>query len=838
MSQRIRLPKYTAVQRLLRLARWARHEEALRDFLWIVNPDFDLTALPIVCENVLEIIDAAKAAWKKGYRSDWGLDDWVPALEWITQANKSLAGTVGGRFSVGFGDQGRNPVMGAMEKHSVHGALCNSHPHKHRSESFRLLQAHLLVARVVLYRRHLQAGVGVMPTDAEPLQRFARPQEAARAVRRFSEDPLLRVIDRLPVQRPPAQFVTNLYGIMLRQNEAIRRLASLRIFLEKAFLDREQETRKRRGGGAAWSGHWIDGGKTDFEWRNIDFDGEGEFAQDQGGNNVGNRATLRRTNRVTLTRPQMNDFLDVDDYPFEDEDEEEGYSAGHEGRAFAREPGDFHAASSAWANHVEMANQMFPWSYGNLIPSELRSLLVNRPASLPSEDAWDQSYRVRLELHALVQVMFWTSSSLERACGIRYLGFPGVPREADLALTPGTDSSLPHWRIRPRLPRCRRPQLLNTWGMDRLREDFLDLPDVASGSHLLLRWIQLQGKPKREGKPKRGQGGRVFRKSVKWYRKHLRELLAEVSSDSRLTTSAISNFMMQRIRLRAKGELTATAIITGRNIPLANVRLFYACRSVKRLQEIYAAEAGLIRKQLEAGYEIPEIVSQTVEETFIGHRQCPSVKAVREAVAGLLKAMEDASPRRTDEQSARYHNLFTLYTIWMFSYCTGVRGVRTPYLADAEIDPVSGFSTITDKDGGIGYKTRVVWVPEELRRQMWFYKDFMARSPKVFEAGEKPCFFVDKKMWPKEVRPRTLAPIMHEFLPFPVNIHRRFIFSELLDRGCPHEVVSAWMGHWHRGEEPWHSFSSFSFLEYRNLLRKYLGKLLFEELRFRPVRAW
>jgi integrase len=797
-----------------------------------VNPDSDLTALPIVCENVVEIIGAAKAAWKENFSSDWQLDSWVSALEWVTQESTSLAGPVGGRFSVGFGKGNRNPVMGAMEKHSVYGALCNSHPDKQRSRRFRLLQAHLLVARVVLYRRHLDAGAGVMPTDAELLQDKARPQEAARAVRRFSEDPLLAVIDKLPVHLPPIQFTTRIAAISLKQNEAIRRLASLKVLLEKAFLNREQESRQRSGGSEEGSGRWIDGGKTDFQWRIVDLDEDGDSAQDEAGNVHSSPVTLHRTNRVKLTRPEMNDLLDADDYPFEDQDEEEACSTAHKDRAFSRNPGDFQAASSAWANHIEMANQMFPWSYGSLISSELRPLLVDQPASLSSVRAWDKPNLERLELLALVQVMFWTASSMERACEIRYLGIPGAPKGSELAFVPAVNSAPPYWRVRPELPRCRRPQSLDTRGMDRLREDFLDLPDIAAGSRLLLELNRLKGIPGPE------QRGRIFRKPPGWYRKGLEKLLAAVSSDPRLTKAAIANFLMQRIRIRARGELTATAMITGRNIPLANVRLFYACRSVKKLQEIYATEASLIRQQLEPGYKIPGIASKAGEDSFIGNRQCPSVTAVREAVAALLKAIKEASPRRTDEQSSRYHNLFTLYTIWMFSYCTGVRGIRTPYLAESEIDPVTGLSTITDKDGGIGYKTRVVWVPEQLHRQMELYKDFVSRSPKVFQAGKWPCFFVNEKMQPREVRPQTLTPIMHEFLPFPVNIHRRFVSSELLDRGCPHEVVSAWMGHWHRGEEPWHAFSSFSFVEYRDLLKKYLGQLLFVELGFRPVHAW
>ena len=76
--------------------------------------------------------------------------------------------------------------------------------------------------------------------------------------------------------------------------------------------------------------------------------------------------------------------------------------------------------------------------------------------------------------------------------------------------------------------------------------------------------------------------------------------------------------------------------------------------------------------------------------------------------------------------------------------------------------------------------------------------------------------------------------LMQDFLPFPVNIHRRFVSSELLDAGCPPEIVSAWMGHWHRGEEPWGKFSSFSFHDYVSVLESFLDPLI-EYLGFRAL---
>ena len=101
---------------------------------------------------------------------------------------------------------------------------------------------------------------------------------------------------------------------------------------------------------------------------------------------------------------------------------------------------------------------------------------------------------------------------------------------------------------------------------------------------------------------------------------------------------------------------------------------------------------------------------------------------------------------------------------------------------------------------------------------MKFYKDFIACAPHLPRDRKLPCFFLDEDLKPVEVRPKTLVPIMQDFLPFPVNIHRRFVSSELLDAGCPPEIVSAWMGHWHRGEEPWGKFSSFSFHDYVSVL--------------------
>ena len=52
--------------------------------------------------------------------------------------------------------------------------------------------------------------------------------------------------------------------------------------------------------------------------------------------------------------------------------------------------------------------------------------------------------------------------------------------------------------------------------------------------------------------------------------------------------------------------------------------------------------------------------------------------------------------RKKDE--LRFHNLYTLYTVWQFSFSTACRAIQTPYLHTSKIDIVSGIGTLSDKD--------------------------------------------------------------------------------------------------------------------------------------------
>jgi hypothetical protein len=381
--------------------------------------------------------------------------------------------------------------------------------------------------------------------------------------------------------------------------------------------------------------------------------------------------------------------------------------------------------------------------------------------------------------------------------------------------------------------------------MDRERIDYLRLPDVADGSFLVHAFLEQKARMRASDELHHGKtnavsnpSSRVFRHPLAWYRKQLRLLFESVDPDTRMTEGRLSRFLFSRVLEASGGDLSAAAIITGNDIPLSRVKLFYACPSVSRLQTLYTDVAiGVQEACLRALEKEPpprEKVIVETGDTYIGNRLCPARSAVRQAIRKLQEEIQCTWQMANYDEHRRHHNLLTLYTLLMFSYTTGVRGISTPYLNLSEIDPELRLGTLTDKDSGVGYKTRLIRVTPMLLKQMEFYKDFIACAPHLPQDRKLPCFFLDEELKPVEVRPKTLVPIMQDFLPFPVNIHRRFVSSELLDAGCPPEIVSAWMGHWHRGEEPWGKFSSFSFHDYVSVLESFLDPLI-EYLGFRAL---
>jgi integrase len=834
-----------------------------RKFLWEINAPSHLRALFLVCTNVQQILLSAEQTWKVSLNK-WNLEPWRVFLTWILPRDNLLS-AIGGAWSDVFDPQEHPMKDFGIERYSVYAAMCNSHPEKDCQLLFQLLQAHLLVAHVSLMQNPEHTTLEQWESYAgkkDLLLKIANPEPAARAVRLIFGDPknksLLQKLE-LPLQSPPDLFLKKLGSAHLNETERDT-FADIRVFFEKAFEGRTQITRRMFAGeSSGWGARVGTAGAVIVEYEADLNDPDDE------GSTRGKHATV---NRAKLTEAEYDELLESDDCPLENEEEEETDLNVFDEPGFNKDPGAYHEASRAQANHVEMANQFFRWSYGSLVPAELYHLIIELPAAmmlLLTRQPLTQKVLDDLEVLALVQVMFWTSSPLELAQSLKVFGPTTTDKEkdVDLAFSPGSESEDPKWQIRAPLPEYAKQQLIVPEGTSRQITELLELPDVVRGSLLVQEYLNQRSMPisgsGRDGAsdvqqsrefeaPKKTEGtsANVFCREESWYKQEVKLLLkghpqgsqpAELSV-SRLTEGKLANAMLERIFVESKGNWTATAIIAGRKLQLARVRLFYACPQVCRLQLLYEkATVGVDRElrmipiapHIEIKYRQAKLDSG---KQYIGNRVCPTLKAVKDAVSLLRKEIEDFTKPKNKAESDRYHNLCTLYTIWMFSYCTGVRGIKTPYLSLSEIDTEQCLAVLTDKDRGLGYKAKRVWVPRALQTQMEAYKNFISRPSQVSDSEDKPCFFEPLRAM---VKPSTQVPIMKYFLPYPVNIHRRFISSELLDRGCPPEIVSAWMGHWHRGEEPWAKFSSFSYSEYSRVLETYLLKGILKELKFEPI---
>ncbi len=826
-------------------------EPALRRFLWEINAHWQLVALPIVADNVREMLELAQENWDLDL-VDWGLESWPKVLDWIAENKSELAAEAGGGFASGFSAKGEHPVMGeGMLRHSVYATLCNSHVNPRWMETYRLLQAHLLLAKITVTRQHTSCAEYESYADLPALlEEKANPYQGALAVRLISEDwnaVLLRNLEE-KVRLPPLGFLGDLVSVVPSAAGDINRYQHLVTFLSKAFHQSVQKKHGHpKGGGSDSRRKRFHGGRTDFWLAAQSTDVSLEDEDDKRNTRRGHHST---TVRIRHKGVQAEERLDIDDCPGEDEEDEDLDSTDFEDTDFQRSPGSFHEVSAAEAMQVQMANQNFPWSYGALTINEIVPLIWQRSqqmANILANSVLTSEQLEELEILALAQVMFWTSSSVAQARGLKVLHRTTSGRNAMLSLLPKTGSQIAQWRIRSPLPNYRRQQAEVPMGMDRARIDYLHLPDVVDGSFLVQAFVQRETRFQANEKlQKHGEtvasnpSPRVFRRPLAWYRKQFQSLVGRLDSNTRLTESRLSRFLFSRILAASGGDLSATAIVTGNDVPLSRVKLFYACPSVSRLQTLYADVVIGVQDELlravEQGPRERTGRSANVDDTYIGNRLCPTRIAVRQAIRKLQAEIQRTWQPATNQEHQRHHNLLTLYTLWMFAYTTGVRGVRTPYLDLSEIDPEFRLGTLTDKDSGVGYKTRLVWMTPMLLEQMRLYKDFASRTPQAHRTRHLPCFFLDEGLKPVEVRPRTLAPMMREFLPFPVNIHRRFVSSELLDAGCPSEIVSAWMGHWHRGEEPWGKFSSFSFHEYGRVLESFLCPLL-ADLGFRAIQG-
>jgi hypothetical protein len=296
----------------------------------------------------------------------------------------------------------------------------------------------------------------------------------------------------------------------------------------------------------------------------------------------------------------------------------------------------------------------------------------------------------------------------------------------------------------------------------------------------------------------------------------------------------------------------SAALITRTDHYLASVRRHYVTPKIRDLQEIYStATKSLSRELAIAGYTLAYSSNRDLEGSggTVGSPICPTMRTVQKAIWDVQQDIIGASSRSWNYPDSEFivrHNLYTFYTVVLtFGIAVLARGIRTPYLHSSQIDwdhekeEGTGLAVITDKDSGSGYKSRLVWLPPLVLKQMRFYESYLSEMAKRtgldLPTRNIPCYFLSKDRKAEVVRPGTMEPILKDYLPFAANAGRHFGCTVLRERGLDCLFIDALMGHWWRGEEPWGIFSGFSFAKYRGELQRFLPDFLETELGLKPI---
>lgn len=828
---------------------------ALQRLFWKIWAHSDLIAFPRVAASLREIGVLAKKMWNEQLDA-FGIERWSSLSVWLEQHLPLIVSEIDIDQRAEQVAAGKNPVLWlGVGLNAVYAMLCDTHVLQEHRERYRLLQGHVLFAfslalgaqsSLETYQEVCRASRDHGQEESEQ-DRAAKeeplPQSCSRvglALRRLSRNQpaWIALLGVLEVNRSPASFAAWIETFKFVPGTADSRLAQEDFRAIRSFLVTIYSDQWKSAGGTGTHTSSVRNsvhGRLEFGlWGSVF-----QLPTDELGGPDGDQFYFFIN---ALTEDERQTLGDSDD------DADEGQEIFATGPS---KPGSLQPASWKQNNRKMMANQLLPYDYDELNGSELGQLWrgltswwkKHKLDKLEKLENLPKKHWETLEVGALLWVMLWTVSPIERAKCLTISSDQDEQSESPLSLLITRDENgkeVKSWRIKALPPRASidvpnpRPVI-----------DHILLPDVAGGSAWFMAFRHIGNL---------NNGPVVFERSLDDYKKLIRKRFKEFKVNTgitdRITADRYSKVLFWRLLRRSGHDITAVSLVTGQDHVLNRSRLHYTTRQVAMMQRLYVQCAEELASEIASVCEIPypRIDSPIQDtETYLGARHCPTLATVTTAVSTLRDRVRQVPrlqlPRSQEEQRAfvREHDALTLYTYWMFAFATGIRGIVAPYPRIERVDLDTGILTIEDKaansgKGKEGYKSRLVWLPPVVREQMQAYQvylDELKRKSKI--DSDAPCFFLEQDMRRVEISPKELQSRVEELLRFPANTQRLFLRSELLDRGCSVEVVDAFMGHWCFGEEPWAPFSTFNYAVYFASLERYVPPLL-KEIGFDVVR--
>ena len=495
---------------------------------------------------------------------------------------------------------------------------------------------------------------------------------------------------------------------------------------------------------------------------------------------------------------------------------------------------------------IAMSNQLLPMSWGKLNQHDVSGLFQGVRGLLTGSLDIVLEHDECQVLVAVIAVMFWTSSSLERTLGTR------VSRSIDDLPQNLGDSGL-YFCIKEQVWAVQLPELEQrriadiSWQFQlRRSQSFILLPLGTRVYRTLQPWIS------KIAVGIRSRSRQLFdeksNKAEEWLGIFIR--LVNCKYQTRLTTLRITHHLFRAIADKS-GDVGDAAIITGRQPHFGQATaLYYYAPDSRHLQEIYASVCGDIVEIVYKFLGKRLIQNDSIEfpnVCFVGTHICPTERTVSLFVQDLRAKIEHA---RNDfgnpDYLTNFHNAYTSYCVNLLGFATGYRAVCDPLCSELDIDWQQGYAMICDKDGDDYYNTRLVLLPEVLLQQLRFYKQHRAavaerlilRCPELGQALlEKNVdltldipflFYLRKNGKTSRVSPYEISREIDWSSTLPLNANRHYLRTKLREKCVCGEVVDAFMGHWDTGQEPHGRYSSISPHFIRQHMERPLTELLDE----------
>jgi hypothetical protein len=825
-----------SIQKLLSHAtKSGRSADDLWEILWLITADCHLLAFTTAASRIVSILEHIPSTWS-GAVQDAQISTWLPTLMWVLQEEKTLTRDIGEHFSRKFNTSKNNPMRGSRSTEFPHySMLCELVPPGPVGDSFILLSAQLFIAHVFAMREHssvenykfqgMELEWKFLPTRVGP---------AALAVRRLSESKYQHFIHELSPELKPEDFVEELVNSQALSDSVIEGdCDALGRFLQKVWGIHDWREKNGGGGGGASGGHrWV-GGRLEGSRLTVERLPNG--SDDDPATDWGTIDIVKFTSASTRKK---NALLKIDLPPDENDDDQEVLLSDFDCSTTKQDPGALARTARTKLRYMTRSNQVLPWDYGTLSKQEitnLHNILDHKLKSLMTIAKWSEQQVLDAESLLTLNIMLWTGSELQRVVQARTCYEAIEVNDTDMSVVIPTQGEIEsiRWRIKVLRPEYM-TEVDSTPGQVRLQAATYDLPDLVSLSSVV---SKLLGR-----RPNANAKQALFVNQEESISGYIKKWLKQSFPDGRMTINKIQWALWLKVH-QYTGDPAVASCVTGTPHPLARVRLHYTSPWATDIQQHYIRAASSLTTVNVADSPCAKLANNWIEKTSpcsVGARLCPTVQAVRSMFTQLKNDIKHAENYLDLAGFIEYHNLLTLYSVQFFAYSTTCRAIVTPYLSFNSIDSTNGLASLSDKDDESCHKTRLVWIPVGLHRHMQGYESHLnlvkERHPRLSESLiQEPCLFLDQNNNFTVVRPKLIEPLLKRYLNVEVNTHRRFLRTELLERDCPPEIVDAFMGHWYSGEEPFGTFSSFSFELYIEKLQRYLEPLLSEINLTQPI---